>query len=70
MKEIDPCEMHWGPEDDYVQAPCKYGQIVPGHACYCQNHHEDAPRKCPIWKRGKEWSLVNCELFEVVEFHE
>ena len=46
------------------QAPCKHGNIIAGHACYCHSKHKDAPRKCPIWRNGEEWTKVNCELFE------
>jgi DNA-binding XRE family transcriptional regulator len=47
-------------------SPCKYGNIVVGHACYC--HHNKGPRKCPVWHRhaGKfeNWSVKECSLFE------
>jgi hypothetical protein len=38
-------------EDEQKVAPCKWGNIVVGHACYC--HKDDwaeKPRKCPIWR--------------------
>lgn len=34
--------------DEQVPAPCVHGNIVVDHACYC--HHEQGPRKCPIWR--------------------
>ena len=35
--------------DEQHPSPCKYGNIVDGHACYC--HHPDTGvRKCPIWR--------------------
>jgi len=37
--------------DDGEKAPCRFGNIVPGHACYCHNDQwADGPRKCPIWR--------------------
>mgnify|MGYP001545960295 CR=1 FL=1 len=38
--------------DEQRGAPCKHGNIVEGHACYC--HHPDSVRKCPIWRRYSE----------------
>jgi len=35
-------------DQDQYDSPCKYGNIVAGHACYC--HHPDSLRKCPVWK--------------------
>lgn len=43
-------------------APCKWGNIVEGHACYC--HHRLGPRKCHVWRNGLEWKRENCELYE------
>lgn len=34
--------------DEQRSAPCRFGNIVEGHACYC--HHPHGPRKCPIWR--------------------
>lgn len=34
--------------DEQRPAPCRFGNIVEGHACYC--HHPHGPRKCPIWR--------------------
>ena len=63
--------------DEQYPSPCKYGNIVRGHACYC--HHEMGLRKCPIWRNyGEEdsskwhnrgdWDKdnwdVGCNLFE------
>lgn len=36
--------------EDMRMAPCRHGNIVEGHACYCHNSAKDAPRKCPIWR--------------------
>ncbi len=46
--------------DEKSQAPCKYGLIVEGHACYC--HHPDGYRKCPQWRNDEPYE--ECELFE------
>lgn len=43
-------------------APCAYGAVVEGHACYC--HHRLGPRKCHVWRNGLHWTKENCELFE------
>lgn len=37
-------------EDDQRGSPCKFGNIVEGHACYCHNPSDLMPRKCPIWR--------------------
>ena len=56
-------------EDEHEQSPCKFGNIVKGHACYCHHSAEDAPWKCPIWRfsgtwaRGP-WAEKKCPLFE------
>lgn len=34
--------------DEQHPSPCRFGNIVDGHACYC--HHEQGPRKCPVWR--------------------
>jgi len=31
-------------------APCRHGNIVDDHACYCHSTAAAAPRKCPIWR--------------------
>ena len=51
-------------DDETMPAPCKYGNIVIGHACYCHHESPNAPRKCPIWRNGGDWNVENCELFE------
>lgn len=33
-------------------SPCRFGNIVDDHACYC--HHEQGPRKCPVWRNYGE----------------
>jgi len=39
-------------QDEQSLAPCKFGNIVEGHACYCHaDDWEQGPRKCPIWRR-------------------
>jgi hypothetical protein len=38
-------------EDECLPAPCKWGNIVDGHACYChKDDWKEGPRKCPIWR--------------------
>jgi len=54
-------------EEDTMPAPCKHGNIVLGHACYCHHESPDAPRKCPIWRNNEEWNVKNCELFEALK---
>ena len=41
--------------DEQHPSPCRYGNIVDGHACYC--HHPNAYRKCPIWRNHGEHDL-------------
>ena len=63
--------------DDMRPAPCLYGNIVDGHACYCHNSSPHTPRKCPIWARygydpadpedRKHWHRGECEFFEPTE---
>lgn len=54
-------------DDELYPAPCVFGQIVKGHACYC--HHPRAHiRKCPIWRSFgehdlKHWCVTNCKYF-------
>jgi hypothetical protein len=43
--------------DEQHDAPCRHGNIVDGHACYCHSTGRDAPRKCPIWSRYGEHDL-------------
>ena len=31
-------------------APCRFGNVVEDHACYCHSTDPSAPRKCPIWR--------------------
>ena len=38
--------------DKQHQSPCKFGNIVNGHACYC--HHPDGLRKCSVWRKYAE----------------
>ncbi len=54
-------------DDEQHASPCKYGNIVDGHACYCHaDHWVDGPRKCHIWRlhgenpvfwRRQEWAI-------------
>lgn len=41
--------------DGQHASPCKHGNIVDGHACYC--HHPDRARKCAVWSRFGEYDL-------------
>jgi hypothetical protein len=54
--------------DEQYQSPCKYGNIVARHACYCHNDDPDTPRKCNIWRSFGEdkshWNTSNCRLFD------
>ena len=43
-------------DDNQHDAPCKHGNIVDGHACYC--HHPQGLRKCPIWRNYGEHDLT------------
>src|SRR5687767_12730138 len=64
-------------ESEQQQAPCKWGNIVVGHACYCHNDAwEDGPRKCPIYRNfglepaawhQREWETVRLPMFKGVE---
>jgi hypothetical protein len=51
-------------DEEMEQSPCKHGNIVTGHACYCHSEAPKAPRKCPIWRMGNEWNITNCQFFE------
>jgi hypothetical protein len=46
--------------EDTKPSPCKYGNIVPGHACYC--NHPEAYRKCPQWRNDEPYE--ECEYYE------
>ena len=60
-------------DDEQQPSPCRYGNIVTGHACYCHNDAPEMPRKCPLWsqfsgdaaywKRG-HWNAGGCPEFE------
>lgn len=39
--------------------PCKFGNIVSGHACYCHNEKDSMPRKCPVWRNCGEWKKTS-----------
>lgn len=52
-------------DDEQQQAPCKYGNIVVGHACYChRDDWEEGPRKCPIYR---EWGLSDLSRWRKVD---
>jgi len=63
-------------DDEQEASPCKFGNIVSGHACYChKDNWEDGPRKCPIWRsfgtepskwHQREWPLT--EHIASIEF--
>lgn len=70
---LGPVELLAGP-DECRQAPCRHGNIVESHACYC---HDDAwkegPRKCPVWRHygidpskwfKREWELVELPMWD------
>ena len=43
--------------DEQHDSPCKHGNIVDGHACYCHAPTDETPRKCPIWRDYGEHDL-------------
>lgn len=45
---------------EHQQAPCKFGNIVMDHHCYC-HHPSQAPRKCPVWRDQIEWTKESGE---------
>lgn len=47
-------------DGEHESSPCKQGNIVTAHACYC--HHQEGPRKCPQWRNSEPYE--DCELFE------
>jgi hypothetical protein len=64
-----------GDEEQYP-SPCKYGNIVKHHACYCHSSERDAPRKCPIWRhfgddpkywKSGSWDDNACPFFNPAE---
>ena len=57
--------------EEHQPAPCRFGNIITGHACYCHHKSPEAPRKCPIWRAGNPegwmrgpWEEGCCPLFE------
>jgi hypothetical protein len=44
--------------DEQSVSPCKNGNIVAGHACYCHAEDSQAPRKCPVWRNYGEEDLT------------
>ena len=55
--------------EDQHQSPCKHGNIVGGHACYCHAPTDNTPRKCHIWRQWGEqdkskWITGECLYFE------
>ena len=61
--------------DEQSQSPCKWGNIVEGHACYCHNDEwKEGPRKCPIWRQWgvgdlSKWHQREWELIELPMHH-
>lgn len=61
--------------DKSSQAPCKFGNIVEDHACYCHaDHWEEGPRKCPVWSQfgvsdSRKWHRRQWPLHELPMFH-
>ena len=62
-------------DDEQRAAPCAWGHIVVGHACYCHNDAwKEGPRKCPIYRahgdsdpskwHRREWELVELPMFK------
>ena len=47
-------------EEEQKPSPCKYGNIVTGHACYC--HHPKAYRKCPQWRMQSPYK--ECKFYK------
>ena len=50
-------------DNEQEQSPCKWGNIVVGHACYC--HHPDGYSKCPQFRNGEPYE--DCELYSKLE---
>jgi len=58
--------------EEQQEAPCKHGNIVVGHACYCHlDEWEEGPRKCPIYRNfggekskwiKREWELIDLPM--------
>lgn len=45
--------------DEHEDAPCKWGNIVVDHACYChRDDWKEGPRKCPIWRNFGTSDLI------------
>jgi hypothetical protein len=53
--------------DEQMAAPCKWGNIVVGHACYCHNDSPLMPRKCPVWRSGDEAGWKRAEWGPIVQ---
>ena len=60
--------------EEHEHSPCRYGNIVPDHACYChKDDWKEGPRKCPIWRswgtsdlskwHKREWKLVELPMY-------
>lgn len=61
-------------DDEQRPAPCAWGNIVVGHACYCHNDEwSEGPRKCPIYRQfgdsdltkwvRRDWELVELPMY-------
>lgn len=57
-----------------TQAPCKHGNIVEDHACYCHDDKwKEGPRKCPVWRNfgisdlskwyRREWEMIELPIY-------
>jgi hypothetical protein len=76
MGNINLAELVAG-ENEHEQSPCKFGNIIIGHACYCHNESDETPRKCPIWRnygvenlgrwKKTSWDEEGCPFFESVK---
>lgn len=44
-------------DENQHPSPCKHGNIVDGHACYCHSTSPETPRKCHIWRFHGERDL-------------
>lgn len=44
--------------EDQHPSPCKHGNIVDGHACYCHADTEETGRKCHIYRAVGESDLT------------
>ena len=61
--------------DEQEDSPCKWGNIVTDHACYChKDDWKEGPRKCPIYRshgasdltkwRKADWGRIVLPMFK------